>query len=73
MGFFFFLLAIGSIVDVTGWIIWRVVVLVRLVMQSLGELICVVFLFSYFVKLKDGVNNIGLCSLSGLKDLCYLM
>ncbi len=46
---------------------------VRLVRQSLGELICVVFPFPYFIKLKDGVKNTGLCSLSGLRDLCYQM
>ncbi len=46
---------------------------VRLVMQSLGELICVVSRFSCFVKLKDGVKNIGLCNLSGMRDLCYQM
>jgi hypothetical protein len=39
--------------------------------QSLGKLIYVVFLFLCFVKLKDGVRNTGLCSLSKLKDLCY--
>jgi hypothetical protein len=37
----------------------------------MGELICVVFLFPYFVKWKDGVKNIGLCNLYGLRDLCY--
>ncbi len=42
-------------------------------MQSLGELICVVFLFSCFVNLKDGVNNTGLCNLSRMRDLCYQM
>jgi hypothetical protein len=46
---------------------------VRLVKQSLGELICVIFMFPYFVKLRDGVRNIGLCSLFGMKDLCYQM
>jgi hypothetical protein len=44
---------------------------VRLMRQSLGELICVVFLFPYFVKWKDGVKNIGLCNLSGLRDVCF--
>jgi len=38
-----------------------------------GKLICVVLLFLYFVKLKDGVMNIGLCNMSGLRDLCYQM
>jgi hypothetical protein len=45
----------------------------RLVKQSLGELICIVFLFSCFVKLRDGVKNIGLCNLYGMRDLCYYM
>jgi hypothetical protein len=46
---------------------------VRLVKQSLGKLICVVFLFLYFVKLRDGVKNIGLCIMFGPRDPCYLM
>jgi hypothetical protein len=46
---------------------------VRLVIQSLGELIFVVFMFSCFVKLRDGVKNIVLCNMSGIRDLCYQM
>jgi hypothetical protein len=44
---------------------------VTLVKQSLGKLICIVFMFLCFVKLRDGVRNTGLCSLYGLRDLCY--
>ncbi len=35
------------------------------------ELKCVVFLFLCVVNLRDGVMNIGLCNLFGLRDLCY--
>ncbi len=37
----------------------------------IGELICVVFLFLCVVNLRDGVRNIGLNNLFGLRDLCY--
>jgi hypothetical protein len=32
-----------------------------------------IFLFLGFVKLKDGVRNIRLCNLSGLRDSYYQM
>jgi hypothetical protein len=34
------------------------------------ELICVVFLLLCVVNLKDGVRNIRLCNLFGLRDIC---
>ncbi len=36
-----------------------------------GELKCVVFLLLCVVNLWDGVMNIGICNLFGLKNLCY--
>ncbi len=37
------------------------------------ELKCVVFLLLCVVNLRDGVMNISLCNLFGLRDLCYKM
>ncbi len=39
----------------------------------IGELKCVVFLLLCVVNLRDGVMNISLCNLFGLKDLYYKM
>jgi hypothetical protein len=47
------------------------VVLCKTCEVVIGELICVVFLFLCVVNLRDGVRNIGLNNLFGLRDLCY--
>jgi hypothetical protein len=49
------------------------VVLCKTCAIVIGELICVVFLLLCVVNLRDSVRNIGLCNLSGLKDLCHQM
>jgi hypothetical protein len=36
-----------------------------------GEVDMCCFPIFMFVKLRDSVRNIGLCSLFGLRDLCY--